>query len=101
MFCFQCEQTAGGTGCSKRGVCGKEGSTSVLQDLVVHGLKGLSMYAHRARKFSGIDPEVDQFTAFALFTTLTNVNFDDARFQTFFAETARLRDSAKDLYGQA
>ena len=50
MFCHQCEQTAKGTGCTKFGVCGKEPETSALQDLLIHTLKGISVYAVRARK---------------------------------------------------
>ncbi|MCJ7822972.1 MAG: hypothetical protein MUQ26_07865, partial [Armatimonadetes bacterium] len=50
MFCYQCEQTAKGTGCTVRGVCGKDPQTAALQDLLVYALKGLAMYAHRGRE---------------------------------------------------
>ena len=48
MFCYQCEQTAMGTGCTVRGVCGKDATTAALQDLLLYATKGISMYAHRA-----------------------------------------------------
>ncbi len=51
MFCYQCEQTAKGQGCSQIGVCGKDDNTATLQDLLVHALKGVSMFAHRAAQF--------------------------------------------------
>ncbi len=79
MFCYQCEQTAKGTGCVKRGVCGKDPETSALQDLLVHAVKGLSAYAHRARELDVKDHEIDIFTTKALFSTVTNVNFDPQR----------------------
>ena len=62
MFCYQCEQTAKGTGCTVRGVCGKDAETAVLQDLLVHATKGISMYAHRARELGVVDREIDIFT---------------------------------------
>ena len=48
MYCYQCEQTAKGTGCTTFGVCGKDPATAALQDLLVYAAKGISMYAHRA-----------------------------------------------------
>lgn len=62
MFCYQCEQTAKGSGCTVRGVCGKDPETAVLQDLLVYVAKGLSMYAHRARELGVRDREIDVFT---------------------------------------
>ena len=76
MFCYQCEQTAKGEGCTKVGVCGKDPDTAALQDLLVHTVKMLSMYAHRARQLGVSDPEINTFTLEALFATVTNVNFD-------------------------
>ena len=76
MFCFQCEQTYMGDGCTQGGQCGKDPESAVLQDLIIHGLKGLSMYAHRARALGKTDNEVDRFTLDALFATVTNVDFD-------------------------
>jgi len=80
MFCFQCEQTASGTGCTKFGVCGKSPEVAALQDLLIYALKGLSKVAVEAR-MRGIDArEVNRFTCEATFATLTNVNFDPERF---------------------
>lgn len=76
MFCYQCEQTAGGTGCTKVGVCGKNEDIASLQDTLLIALKGIAAYAYHARELGYIDEDVDAFFAEGLFTTLTNVNFD-------------------------
>ncbi len=76
MFCYQCEQTAGGTGCTKIGVCGKNENIQSLQDILLFGLKGIAAYAYHARELGVKDEEVDAFMHEALFTTITNVNFD-------------------------
>jgi len=76
MFCYQCEQTAGGTGCTKVGVCGKNEDIQSLQDTLLFGLKGIAAYAYHARELGGIDKEVDAFIHEALFKTVTNVSFD-------------------------
>lgn len=76
MFCYQCEQTAGGTGCTKVGVCGKNEDIAGLQDLLIFGLKGIAAYAHHARELGARDEQVDAFMHDALFFTLTNVNFN-------------------------
>jgi hydroxylamine reductase len=78
MFCYQCEQTAAGKGCAIKGVCGKEPSTSSLQDLLIYQMYGLGWLAHEGRKKSVKDEAVDKFIIEALFTTVTNVNFYDA-----------------------
>jgi len=76
MFCYQCEQTAGGTGCTNRGVCGKDADIQSLQDTLIFGLKGIAAYAYHARQLGFKDEAVDSFMHEALFQTLTNVNFD-------------------------
>ena len=76
MFCYQCEQTAGGTGCTKVGVCGKNPDIQSLQDILLYGLKGMAAYAFHARELDGVDKEVDGFMHEALFKTITNVSFD-------------------------
>jgi len=76
MFCYQCEQTAKGQGCTIAGVCGKTAEVSNLQDLLVYKLRELSRVALQAKKTGFVDEKVDVFTAEALFATLTNVNFD-------------------------
>ncbi|MCD6405903.1 MAG: hydroxylamine reductase [Planctomycetes bacterium] len=101
MFCYQCEQTARGTGCTVKGVCGKDAETAALQDLLVYGTKGISMYARRARDLGATDSEVNRFTAEALFTTITNVNFDPERLEILIRRAAVLRDKARTLYEEA
>jgi len=101
MFCYQCEQTAKGTGCTAFGVCGKDPESATLQDLLVHAAKGVSMYAHRARRLGASDDEVDVFVIEALFTTITNVNFDPDRLAGLVRKGAKVRDRARSLYEQA
>ncbi len=76
MFCYQCEQTAGGSGCTKIGVCGKDENIQSLQDLLLFGLKGIAAYAFHARELGARNEEVDAFMHEALFKTVTNVDFD-------------------------
>ncbi len=76
MFCYQCEQTAGGKGCTVQGVCGKNPDIQSLQDILLFGLKGIAAYAYHARELGKSDPEVDAFMHEALFKTVTNVSFD-------------------------
>jgi hydroxylamine reductase len=78
MFCYQCEQTAQGTGCTKFGVCGKSPETAIAQDVLFHVAKGVGQYANAARKAGAATPAADKFVIEALFTTVTNVNFDVA-----------------------
>lgn len=80
MFCYQCEQTAKGTGCTIKGVCGKSEDIQSLQDTLLYGLKGIAAYAFHARELGGISEEVDSFMHEALFATITNVEFDLNRY---------------------
>jgi hydroxylamine reductase len=101
MFCYQCEQTSKGTGCAEFSVCGKDEESAVLQDLLVHAAKGVAQYAHRARALGATDAEVNALTLDALFSTVTNVNFDPLRLQTLLQHAAQARDKAKHLYETA
>jgi hydroxylamine reductase len=94
MFCYQCEQTAKGEGCTVKGVCGKSSETAALQDLLIHALKGLSQVALAADALGIRDEAIDRFTAEATFATLTNVSFDPARVAGQVRECVALR---KDL----
>ncbi len=76
MFCDQCEQTAHNTGCTTKGVCGKNPDVESAQKLLLYGVKGLSAYKSHARRLGKSDPELDAFVEDALFATMTNVNFD-------------------------
>ncbi len=101
MFCFQCEQTSQGQGCQTIGVCGKDENTAALQDLLIHALKGVSQYAHRARLLGSADAEIDAFTIEAVFATLTNVNFDSDSVAGLVYKAAALRNQARALYEAA
>jgi hydroxylamine reductase len=76
MYCYQCEQTAKGTGCTNKGVCGKNEDIASLQDTLTYGLMGIAAYAYHARELGYKDEDIDAFMHKALFKTLTNVNFD-------------------------
>ncbi|MGB8260271.1 MAG: hydroxylamine reductase [Terracidiphilus sp.] len=101
MFCYQCEQTSQGQGCQVIGVCGKDENTATLQDLLIHAVKGISQYAHRARLLGAVDAGIDAFTIEAIFATLTNVNFDADRVAALVYQAAETRDQARALYVQA
>jgi hydroxylamine reductase len=102
MFCYQCEQTIGGKGCSKNiGACGKTAETAELQDLLIHATEGISMYAHRAGQLGQTDRSIDRFVIEALFTTVTNVNFDPVRLEALIARAGQVFDQAKVLYSEA
>jgi hydroxylamine reductase len=98
MFCYQCEQTSKGTGCTDFAVCGKDEQTAILQDLLIHAAKGVAQFNHRARKLGAIDRAIDRFILEALFTTVTNVNFDAASIEKMIRHAAQLRDQARALY---
>ncbi len=98
MFCYQCEQTSKGEGCQTVGVCGKDATTAALEDLLIHAIKGVSMYAHRAHKLGAADAEIDAFTIQAVFATLTNVNFDPERLVELIHQAVAIRDRARSLY---
>jgi hydroxylamine reductase len=96
MFCYQCEQTAKGTGCTVLGVCGKQPDVAALQDLLIYALMGLSQVATQGRKVGISDGDVNVFTVKAAFSTLANVDFDPARFAALIDEAVRKRDQLKE-----
>ncbi len=101
MFCYQWEQTAQGSGGTSFGVCGKDPETSALQDLLIHVAEGVSTYAHRARQLGVVDSAADLFVVEALFTTVTNVNFDPQRVAAKIREGVGVRDAIKAKYAGA
>ncbi len=101
MFCYQCEQTVAGKGCTKVGVCGKNDVVADLQDLLVYVSKAIAMYAHRAGQLGARDSAIDVFVTEALFTTVTNVNFDADRMEELINESVGVLASAKTLYEKA
>ena len=95
MFCFQCQETAKGTGCTIAGVCGKKEDTAGLQDLLVYNLKGLAVVAEAARQQGQSDLETGLFICQALFATITNANFDNDRMIELIKATISRRDGLK------
>jgi hydroxylamine reductase len=100
MFCNQCEQTARGTGCDVMGVCGKDATVASLQDLIVHQLKGIGWLAHQARQSGRKDDGIDRYAIEALFTTVTNVNFDAKRLDAMLKRGEEVRQRAIALAGK-
>lgn len=100
MFCFQCQEAAGNTGCTAKGVCGKKADTANLQDLLVYVMKGMSVYLEKALE------KGDPFTAEAeyitngLFVTVTNTNFDDRAIEKIVREGLELNKSLRDKYAE-
>ncbi len=101
MYCNQCEQTAKGVACTTHGVCGKDPEVAALLDLLVHSLQGLSLYAREGRRVGVTERDVNRFTVQGLFTTLTNVDFDPARYQALITEAASLREQLKERVARA
>ncbi len=95
MFCWQCEQTAQGKGCSTFGVCGKSPDVAKLQDLLIYALRGLSQVILEARKLGINDPKTDLFVSEAAFATLTNVNFDPDSLVHYLNWTIEAREALK------
>lgn len=98
MFCYQCEQTAGGKGCTKMGICGKTPEVANLQDLLIYQLKGISCYAQPLiEKDELIDKEVVRFVENSLFTTLTNVNFDVEAHISLLKESQQIKERMRQM----
>lgn len=100
MFCYQCEQTAGGKGCTKVGVCGKTPEVAALQDLLIYILKGIGFYGEALYE-KGEKPSKDiiRFMAYGSFSTLTNVNFDPERFVEYVRQAGKYKDELEGLVG--
>lgn len=93
MFCYQCEQTAGGKGCTKMGICGKTPEVSNLQDLLIYQLKGISCYAEPLIENEElIEKDIVRFVENSLFTTLTNVNFDVETHIALLKESQQIKE---------
>ena len=101
MFCYQCEQTANGKGCTRQGVCGKTPQIAGLQDLLLFQLKGISVYgkqlldAHQA-----VEEPVMRFIENGLFTTLTNVNFDEKVHVELLRESQKIKEKLREQAGE-
>lgn len=101
MFCYQCEQTVGGTGCIKTGVCGKNEDVASLQDTLLFGLKGIAAYGYHAREMGAKDEGVDAFMHEALFSTVTNVDFDLNRFVALVLKCGEMNIKVMELLDKA
>ena len=100
MFCYQCEQTAGGKGCTKLGVCGKTPEIAGLQDLLIYQIKGISCYAKKLiDKGEIIDKSIVAFVENSLFTTLTNVNFDADAHIKLLKESQQIKEKLRKKTG--
>ena len=96
MFCYQCEQTAGGKGCTKVGVCGKTAEIANLQDLLIYQLKGIACYGKNILdQGKKVDESVSKFIEDCLFTTLTNVNFDSAVHIELLKESQKIKENLR------
>jgi hydroxylamine reductase len=93
MFCYQCEETARGSGCTVKGVCGKDDATAGLMDVLIYLCKGISERNLAAAKDGKGNKDAGLFIAEALFATLTNTNFDDARLRSLITQAAAIRDA--------
>jgi len=96
MFCYQCQETAKNEGCTLRGVCGKDETTANLQDLLVHLLKGISIWGEKSET---VNKEAGRFIMEALFATITNANFDEDRFVELIEQAIVVRDALKAEVG--
>jgi len=95
MFCYQCQETLKNQGCTVNGICGKKGDTANLQDILIYVVKGISVVAEKA---GTVDKKVGHYVAKALFTTITNVSFDDERLVDIIKQGLAIRDEIKGKY---
>ncbi len=101
MFCRQCEQTVADKGCVVKGVCGKDAETAALQDLLIHSIKAIGVYAKMARELGVKDQGADRFVIKSLFTTVTNVNFDPQRLKEMIDKSYKIKEKIKGLFLKA
>jgi len=101
MFCYMCSMAAGGTACTVKGVCGKEPTVARLQDNLRFCLLGISAYAYHARELGHVDEEVDAFLERALYTVLTNVNFDPESYVDLALEAGRMNIKVMKMLKEA
>jgi hydroxylamine reductase len=100
MFCFQCQETLKNSGCTQRGVCGKEEPTANLQDLLTHTLKGIALHAQAVRGTGAEVPlSIGRFVAAGLFSTITNVDFDADHISEVIEQALTVRNRTQALHG--
>jgi len=95
MFCYQCQETARNQGCTVKGVCGKTDDVAKLQDLLLYITKGVAVWSSKAREYGIAREEADAFMLEALFTTVTNVNFDPERIYQLIKYGLQIRELVK------
>ncbi len=98
MFCYQCEQTSNAQACTRVGVCGKSPEVSLLQDVLQLQLKGIGFLGHRLRELGYMDEHADRFVIEALFTTVTNVDFDPQLLKSWIDRAYRVQEALKDKF---
>jgi hydroxylamine reductase len=98
MFCFQCQETAKNSGCTIKGVCGKPEETANLQDLLIFTLRGIAVYGEKLKELGVPDRGDSIFVAQGLFSTITNVGWDDSRFVAAIREALKRRDALRDKF---
>ncbi len=99
MFCFQCQETARNQGCTTQGVCGKRGQTADLQDLLIYVCKGIALYGEQRKQQGVVDRKSGRFLCGALFTTITNVAWDDDAIIGRIQEAVRVREEIRQKSG--
>lgn len=95
MFCYQCQETVNNTGCTRVGVCGKKDDVANIQDLMIHAVKGVSLYSSELNKLGHRSEEVDHYVLYGLFATITNANFDKMVFLDKVRKGLALRQDLK------
>ncbi len=99
MFCFQCQEAAKGTGCTIKGMCGKEASTANLQDLLIYDMKGIAVLAKSLKEAGeAVDMSVGLFLVQGLFTTITNANFDDTSLESWIQRSQVIKSRLKEQF---
>jgi len=101
MFCYQCSQTVRGTGCTVKGVCGKEPTVARLQDNLLIATKGMAAYLYHARELEYTDTEIDAFLERVFYSTFTNVNFDAENFIRLAVEGGKMNVKTMKLLKRA
>jgi hydroxylamine reductase len=96
MFCYQCQEAAGGRGCTVKGVCGKTEDIAKTQDLIIYVVKGIAIYSSQAREIGLNTSEADKFIVESLFSTITNANFDAKALNARVQKGLKIRQDLKD-----
>lgn len=98
MFCFQCQEASKNVGCTVKGVCGKDDNVAGLQDLLIYVAKAISIVSNKNRELNFIDKNANKFIVDALFTTITNANFDSNKIESLVTEGLLIRDRLVDKF---